>query len=289
MPGFGGPKRKMISVVILTYNSELTIGRTLSSAAKVSDDIFVVDSYSSDSTLPIAAEYGAHIVQHEFVNYGIQRNWAIENLPIRYSWELHLDADEFLSQGLVEEINSLKQAFPKGINGYHIPRLIRFLGRDLRHGGLYPIWHLRLFRHGKGKCETREYDQHFIVAGKTGKLSKPMIDDHQMSLAEWVSRHNKWSSAEVREILGGHQETSIKGSLTGSAIQRQRALRRYYIGMPLFIRPLLLFLYRYILRLGFLDGIEGLIYHILQGFWFRFLIDAKIFEEREKGRVRHAE
>jgi glycosyltransferase involved in cell wall biosynthesis len=268
----------MISVIILTFNSELTIGQTLASARKVSDDIHVVDSFSKDSTCQIVTNAGARLVQHPFEHYGAQRNWAIDNLPLKYEWQLHLDADEYLSNELVSEINALQQT--ENVDGYFVPRLTRILGRDLWHGGLYPIWHMRLFRSGKGRCEDRRYDQHFLLSGKTAQLRSPMIDDNRMSLSEWVSRHNRWADAEAAELMNPTVGGLVTPNLHGTAIERKRALRGIYSRLPLFARAFLFFLYRYFLRLGFLDGIPGMIYLVLQSFWFRFLVDSKIYEAR---------
>lgn len=268
-----------ISVVVLTFNSELTIGQTLECARKVSDDIHVVDSYSTDRTLKIAATYGARVVQHPFVHYGDQRNWAIGNLPLKYGWQLHLDADEFLSPELIAKIERLKKMPCQEVDGFYIPRLTRFLGRDIRHGGHYPTWHLRLFRNGAGRCESRKYDQHFILNGRAWRIDAPMIDDNRMSLKEWTERHNRWSEAEVEEILHPTEEGVIQGKLRGgSPMQRKRGLRALFLRVPLFTRAFLFFAYRYFVRLGFLDGRPGLIYNVLQTFWYRFLIDAKLYE-----------
>ena len=269
-----------ISVVILSFNSEETIAATLQSACRVSDDVHIVDSFSTDKTLEIARRYGTNIVQHEFENYGVQRNWAIVTLPLKYDWQLHLDADERLSEGLVEELNNLKSSFPDNVVGYCIPRLVHFLGRPIRYGGMYPIWHMRLFRSGVGGCENRRYDQHFYVKGPTCRLTQPMIDDHRMSLGEWVARHNRWADAEVDELLNPGTTQVITGQISGNPVEKKRALRGFYNKLPLFFRAFILFLYRYIFRLGFLDGREGLIFFVLQTFWFRFLVDAKLFERR---------
>jgi len=271
-----------ISVIILTFNSEETIAATLQSACRVSDDIHIVDSFSTDKTLEIARRYGANIVQHEFVHYGAQRNWAIDTLPLKYDWQLHLDADERLSDGLVSELNSLKSSSPDNVDGYYIPRLVHFLDRPIRHGGMFPIWHMRLFRNGVGRCENRRYDQAFYVNGATSCLTQPMIDDHRMSLTEWISRHNRWADAEVDELMKPGIGHVITGQIHGNPVEKKRALRGFYYLMPLLIRPFLLFLYRYVFRLGFLDGREGLIFFVLQTFWFRFLVDAKLFERRLK-------
>jgi len=189
----------------MTHDSELTIPATLQAARQVSDDIHVVDSYSSDSTLSLLDQFKVHWVQHPFDNYAAQRNWAIATLPLKYGWELHLDADEKLTPELIDEMNRLQDHFPSDIDGYYIPRLVYFLNRPLYHGGMYPIWHMRLFRHGKGRCEARLYDAHFYTDGRTGKLKSPMIDDNRMNLSEWISRHNAWADAEAAVLRSRQQ------------------------------------------------------------------------------------
>ncbi len=271
-----------LSVVLLSFNSEATLGATLASARLVSEDIHVVDSGSTDKTLAIAAGAGAHVVQHPFENYGRQRNWAIDNLPLKYGWQLHLDADERLTPELIERINGLKAGFPAGIDGYFIPRLTYFLGHPIRHGGMYPIWHMRLFRSGKGRCEDRKYDQHFRCDGPTAQIDAAMIDDVRMSLSEWTARHNRWADAEADELLNPSEAGVIAGRFAGDPVQRKRALRGGYNRAPLFLRAFGLFFYRYVLRLGFLDGMPGFIFFVLQTFWFRFLVDAKIYERKMK-------
>jgi glycosyltransferase involved in cell wall biosynthesis len=271
-----------ISVVILTFNAEATLGATLASAGQISDDIHVVDSGSTDGTLAIAEAHGVRTVHHHFEHYGKQRNWAIDNLPLKHEWQLHLDADERLSPELSARLNALRGSFPDDIDGYFLPRLMHFLGQPIRHGGMYPIWHMRLFRRGKGRCEDRRYDQHFTVDGPTAKIDAPMIDDIRMSLSDWTGRHNRWSDAEVAELLSPSTEGIIAGRLGGNPVERKRALRGGYNRAPLFLRAFALFFYRYVLRLGFLDGRAGLIFFVLQTFWFRFLVDSKIYEQRLK-------
>jgi glycosyltransferase involved in cell wall biosynthesis len=269
-----------ISVIILTFNSQATIGATLESARLVSDDIHVVDSFSTDRTLDIARLAGVHVVQHPFENYGAQRNWAIETLALRHDWQLHLDADERLSDELVAMLPGLtRTGQSEGVVGYYIPRLVHFHRRPLRHGGMYPIYHLRLFRRGRGRCETRKYDQHFQVDGPTANLDAPMIDDIRLPLGEWTARHNRWADMEVDEILNP-DSAAIAGG-TGNPVAEKRSQRDFYYRQPMFLRAFLLFLYRYIWKRGFLDGTEGLIFYVLQTFWFRFLVDAKLYERRK--------
>lgn len=268
------------SIVILTYNSELSIGETLQSVAFLSDDIHVVDSFSKDGTVEIAQKFGAKIVVHAFESYGSQRNWAIDLLDFKYPWQLHLDADERLTPALSATIASLPE--DAAVNGFYLPRMMMFMGRAIRHGAMYPTWHMRLFRSGFGRCESRKYDQHFYVTeGATAQLNGDMIDDIRMPLTEWTFRHNRWADAEVEELTARQSEGRIQARLGGNPVERKRYLRRLYNDTPLFVRPFVLLFYRYILRLGFLDGVEGFIFYVLQTFWFRFLVDAKLFERRK--------
>jgi len=271
------------TVILLSFNSEDTLGATLSSAKRVSEEIFVVDSFSKDGTVELARSFGATVVQHAFEHYGAQRNWAIDNLPITKPWQLHLDADEMMDDQLVAAILALPDEPAHA--GYFLPRYLRFLGRVLRHGGMSPTWHLRLFRSGAGRCEDRKYDQHFLLtAGTSGQLQGAMIDDMRMPLTEWTARHNRWSDGEVAELSSHETAGRLKPDARGNPAQRKRYLRQKYDRMPLFLRPFALFVYRYLFRLGFLDGVEGLIFWVLQTFWFRFLVDAKIWEQRNAAR-----
>ncbi len=270
-----------VSVVILTFNSAATIGATLDSLAGLTNDVHVVDSGSTDGTLEIVRAKGATLASHAFENYGKQRNWAIESLVLAHPWQLHLDADERLTPELKIEIASLLAApVAEDIGGFYIPRLVHFHGRALRHGGMYPIYHMRLFRTGRGRCEDRKYDQHFRADGRTEKLKHPMIDDIRLSLSEWTTRHNRWADAEVDEILNPGGEGVIAAG-SGDPVAEKRRARGWYYRAPLFLRAFLLFHYRYFLKLGFLDGKEGLIFYTLQTLWFRFLVDAKLYERRK--------
>ena len=149
-----------------------------------------------------------------------------------------------------------------------------------------PTWHLRLFRTGVGRCENRKYDQHFLLkSGTTGKLPGEMIDDIRMPLTEWTARHNRWSDGEVAEASTGETSARVRPDAFGNPAQHKRFLRGKFDRMPLFSRALALFIYRFFFRLGILDGAEGRIYWVLQTFWFRFLVDAKIWERRHAERL----
>jgi len=154
------------------------------------------------------------------------------------------------------------------------------MGRQISHGGHYPVYHAVLFRHSFGFCEKRLYDQHFCIKGKTLKCNGDIIDVIGESLNKFVERHNKWATLEAVEQMKEMrlQDGIIRPNALGNPIEKRRFLRNFYNSFPLFVRPFLYFIYRYFFRFGFLDGKEGLIFHFLQGFWFRFLVDAKIYE-----------
>jgi glycosyltransferase involved in cell wall biosynthesis len=280
---------KALSVIILTYNEEHNLPACLKSIRSLDAKIFVIDSGSSDATVTIARDIGCEVIEHPFENYAAQRNWAFD-LPITTPWTLCLDADERLTPELVQEIKATLAEPEMPYDGYMLRKRTIFMGRWIKHGGQYPSYHLRLFRSGRGRCEDRLYDQHFVVAGKVGKLKNDYIDVITSDLSTFTQRHNRWAELEAREILAGSSNparprSAVKARFGGTAIERKRFLRtRIYQRFPLFVRPFLFWIYGYVLRLGFLDGAEGLIFHTLQRFWFRFLVDAKIWEIKRAAR-----
>lgn len=272
-----------ISAVILTFNSAASIRRTLSALTQVAGEVLVVDSFSTDDTKAICESLGCTVVQRPFVHYADQRNWAIDTLPFRFPWQLHVDADEELTPELVRAIQAL-DLDADDLAGYMIGRKIVFMGQVLRFGSIAKTWHFRLFRTGRGRCENRLYDQHFVAMGAVGRIDAFMLDHQEDTISEWTARHNRWSDLEADELASrsdvDRSQGQVKAAFNRNAIERRRFLKKGYYGLPLFWRPLVYFLYRYFACLGFLDGKAGLIYHVLQGFWFRFLVDTKILERR---------
>ncbi|MEK7162802.1 MAG: glycosyltransferase family 2 protein [Patescibacteria group bacterium] len=255
-----------ISIIILTYNEEIHIELLLKNISDWADEIFIVDSYSTDKTLEIAKKYDAKIFQHKFENQARQFNWALDNLKIKNEWILRLDADEYLTEELKKEIIEVIPKTALEISGFYIKRRVYFMGRWIKHGGYYPFWFLRLFRKGKARSEQREMDEHLVLLeGKSGKLENDFVDDNKKDLTWWTEKHNNYASREVAAILVGDFGISKK---------------KFYYKLPMFFRVYAYFCYRYFLRLGFLDGKEGLIFHFLHAFWYRFLIDAKIYEKK---------
>jgi glycosyltransferase involved in cell wall biosynthesis len=267
---------------VLTYNEERNLPICLQSLEGLPCEVFVVDSGSTDKTVHIATEWGARVVQHPFENYASQRNWAQQNLPIQTEWVLHLDADERLTPQLVNEIKDVLRSPPDGVDGFLLRKRTFFMGRWIRHGGHYPSYHLRLFRKNHGFCENRLYDQHFIVKGEMAKLRHDYIDVVASDLATWSLRHVRWAGLEAIELQQPlRSEGRLEPRLLGTPVERRRWLRaNLYARSPMFIRAFGYWLYRYFIRLGFLDGTQGLIFHFLQGCWYRFLTDARIYEAR---------
>jgi glycosyltransferase involved in cell wall biosynthesis len=278
-------RRAPISAIVLTYNEERNLPECLASLAGWVEQLFVVDSGSTDQTVAIAREAGATVVEHPFEHYGAQRNWAIDHLPLAAPWTLHVDADERITPELRASITAAlatDAASRAPVDGYLVSRRTMFMGRWIRHGGHYPAWHLRLMRTGAGHCEDRLYDQHFYVSGAVQKLQGDLIDTLTPDVATFTARHLRWAALEAAEHdAPPDSEGRIRGQLgTDNAIEQRRWLRDWYARLPLFVRPTVYFLYRYFVRLGFLDGRAGLVFHVLQGFWFRFLVDALILERR---------
>lgn len=282
-------KKLPISVIILTYNEEKNIEHCLKSVYEWVDEIFIVDSFSNDETLNIAKRYTDKIYQHPFENWSSQRNWAQENLPVKNDWVFHLDADERATPELFKELEKFFSSPDDSIDGFMISRRTIFMGRWIKHGGHYPAYHTRIFRKGSGRCEDRLYDQQFYVKGKVKILNADIIDTITTDIDTWISRHIKWSTQEALEIMKrlncsdfSGKEYVIKGNIKGNPVEQRRWWKEMYYRFPPFIRPLIYFIYRYIFRLGFLDGKEGLVFHFIQGFWYRFLVDVKIYEMRKK-------
>jgi len=267
-------------VVILTFNSASIVRETVAQAKKASPHVFVVDSYSSDGTPAILEELGCTVMQRPFSNYSDQRNWAIAQIEATCEWQLHLDADEVLDDRAVDEIKAVlagKSAF----DAYLIRRRDYFMGKMLRFSGVNP-WHLRLFRSGQGRCESRLYDQHFISSAKPGRLDGFMHDKNSARLADWIASHNRWSDSEAKEKLGprAHGDNVLQPRLMGDARERTRFIKELYYKLPTGIRSLGYFVYRYVFRLGFLDGTTGFYFAFFQALWFRMLVDAKMYEQR---------
>lgn len=273
-----------ISVIIPARNEARNLPRCLESLKEVGE-VYLIDSNSTDSTARIAESYGAKVVQfHYSGGWPKKRQWAMGTLPLVYDWILLLDADEVLTPELSEEIQRAIQ--DPSINGYYIALEMHFLGRRLRHCGA-SFWKLSLFRKGFGRYECRLQDQdtsmadmevheHVVVEGETRHVHHPLVHHNVESLDRYIQKHNEYSNWEARVWRDGDQgRNEIQPAFWGTQAQRRRWLRRHFLQMP--GSPVLFFIYKYFVRLGFLDGVPGLIYCSFQGIQF-FHIKAKVYE-----------
>lgn len=278
-----------ISLVVLTYNEEENIEHTLLSAQDLVQEIVIVDSFSSDRTLEICRRYTDRVYQHRFENQAKQFNWAIDNLELHGEWVMRLDSDEMLGPELKQEFRERLAGLPADVTGIYMKRRVYFMGRWIRHGDYYPMWFLRTFRRGKGRYEEITEEHIVLNEGRALRFRNDFIDWNRKGLSFWVDKHNHWAVGEMLDTLGmmgkaALPEGTVEPSLFGQQEQRRRWLKRHvYARVPPLLRPFLYFFYRYFLRLGFLDGKEGLIFHFLQGCFYRFLVDAKIHEALKLG------
>lgn len=271
------------TVVVLTLNEELHLSRAISSVAPFADRVVVVDSGSTDRTVAIAKELGAEVLSHPFVTQARQFNWALTQLPEESGWIFRLDADEFVTDSLAKEIKDRLASLPLEVAAVSIGRRVNFLGSAVKRGGLFPVRVVRLFRYGRGRSEDRWMDEHIIADGATVDFQGEIIDDNLNTLTWWTDKHNSYASREAVELLNLEYEFMERDPSTelqagGQAGTKRWLKQKIYARLPGGLRAFLYFLYRYIFRLGFLDGPKGTTFHILQGFWYRYLVDAKAHE-----------
>ena len=256
-----------LSVIILTYNECLHIRRCLERIRPLASEVFVVDCHSTDGTQAIARELGATVVEHDWPGcQAEQMRWALDNLPLTGDWVLRLDADEYLLPELVEEIRARLDTLPPDVTGVELRRRHIFQGRWVRHG-IYPVCLLRLFRRGAAESRQRLMDEKLVLLhGRAVTFAHDFVDHNLQDLSWWTRKHDTYALREAADLFLANDATSKK---------------RLYRRLPLFWRAAAYFVYRYFLRLGFLDGRQGFLWAFLQGWWYRTLVDAKLIELRE--------
>jgi glycosyltransferase involved in cell wall biosynthesis len=271
-----------LTAIILTYNEERHLARCIASLDGVADAIVVADCFSTDATLDIARAHGARIIQREWVNYAAQFNWALTQLDENTEWVLRIDADEILTSKFAAEIRTRLPELGPEIEGVNVGRRMTFQGKLIRWGGVFPVKVLRLFRYGRGQCENRWMDEHIKVAGRTVDFAGELIDDNLNSLTWWTDKHNRYASREAVDLLnleyGFMPHDSVASLRSGQAGVKRWVKEALYARLPGGFRAFAYFFYRYVVRLGFLDGQAGMAFHFLQGFWYRYLVDAKVAE-----------
>lgn len=264
-----------LSVIILTFNEELHLERCIRSVRRIAERIIVVDSYSTDRTLDIARSCGAEIFQNPFVHQAQQFQWALDNIPIDSAWVMRMDADEYIFPELAGELENRLAGFSADTTGLGIKRRVYFMDKWIRRG-YYPMVLLRIWRNGAAFIEQKWMDEHIrLKNGRMEVLAHDMADHNLNNLSWWTGKHNNYATREAMERLNARYRFF---SAPEHLQQQIKGYKRLYMNLPLFIRPFLYFFYRYFIRLGVLEGKPGLVWHILQGFWFQFLVDAKIYQ-----------
>lgn len=287
-----------LTVVILTKNEEKNLRKCVESFKGAAKRFVIVDSFSTDGTEKLCEELnrelnsiGARLdfYQNKWVSYADQLNWGLNNTDITTAWTMRMDADEELTQELAAEIDEKVDNLPADVSGVILRRRVYFMGRWIKHGGRYPELLLRIFRTGKAYCELKLMDEHMILEeGKTTNFKYDLIDNNQKNLEWWTAKHNWYSNREVLDhqmTLENTMDAGLENDATSSSQAKMKRVVKNggYYKLPKFFRAHLYFIYRYYFKLGFLDGPEGRIFHFLQAYWYRFLVDAKLYECEKKG------
>ena len=293
-----------LTVVILTKNEEKNLRKCVESFRGIVKRFVIVDSFSTDETENLCRQLDAELkvfgasldfYQNEWISYADQLNWGLQNTNITTAWSMRMDADEELTEELSREIDEKLTTIKEPINGIILRRRVYFMGRWIKHGGRYPELLLRIFRTGKAMCEQKLMDEHMILSeGTTTIFQYDLIDNNQKNLEWWIAKHNWYSNREVldhqtalvsaqSEASSGEDTLEAGGQSSGQASMKRAIKNGGYYKLPRFWRAHIYFIYRYYIKLGFLDGPEGKIFHFLQAYWYRFLVDAKMYECEKKG------
>ncbi len=271
-----------LTVVILTYNEGIHIARAINNVKEITEKIIVLDSYSQDKTVEIAQSLGAEILFRQFDDYKNQRQYAIDYCKPLTEWMLFLDADEYLMDALKQEIKNIVSK-PQEVSGYYLCRRAIFMNRWIRHGDCYPTYLLRLFK-PQVAIVSEIINEHVSVIGKIGKLHHDFVDQNLKTLVEWTDKHNRYTTLEAKRLFFDKTQKTKKFNLCVQAERKKWIRENCWNRLPVLLRPFLYFFYRYVVRMGFLDGKAGFIYHALQGWWLWFLVGAKFLEMEKRTR-----
>jgi glycosyltransferase involved in cell wall biosynthesis len=273
------------SFIIITYNEEVHLPRLLESINSLDAQIFILDSGSTDKTLEIVEQYGATFLQHQFENHPKQWDYALKDFPVKTPWVICLDADQVVTPELKNRLSNFNDEAYSGINGIYFNRKNFFKGRWIRHGGYYPFYLLKMFRYNIGYSDINEnMDHRFIVPGKLEIWKDGIILEENLkenNISFWIDKHNRYSDLvaqeEVERMMQMRSQT-IQPRFWGTPDERTAWRKQLWWKLPRYVRPAIYFTQRIIFQLGILDGRTGIIFHFLQGFWFRLIVDIKIDE-----------
>ena len=280
-----------LTAILLVKNEEKNIETCVRSLGALPERICVIDSGSEDATRERARALGAEVIEHPFHDYATQFNWALDNVGVKTKWVLRIDADEFYTPALIEELEALLKAHESDdVNGVITESNFYFMGRRIDHGGSKKR-KIVAFKYGHGFIEKRRMDEHTILTDGRAVEAKHRFDHRDFKdLSAWINKLNAYADREADDYFID-RERYARGEVDLSGVGDERLMRtrrrkfRIYYRFPKFVRCQLLFLYQYVLRLGFLDGKEGFVYHWMYQRWYRTLVDAKILErERQESR-----
>jgi glycosyltransferase involved in cell wall biosynthesis len=282
------PGRCPVTVLILTYNEEAHIGRAIANVREWAEAVFVLDSHSGDRTREIAQAAGASVHTHAFESFSRQRQWALDNLPFETDWIFILDADELLSDELKEEIPLRLSAAAPDVAAFAVRPRLYWLGRWLRHGGLYPAWLTRLVRRGQVAYGERSVNEHIQADGRTERLDHDLLHVELRTISDWLEKHNRYATLEARELILVEKGETARAPARwrGGTQAEKKQWIRVHVWTPLLpslLRPFAYFFYVYFVRMGFRDGVPGLTYHVLHGFAYFFLIEVKYLAMKRFG------
>lgn len=275
-----------LTTIILTYNEELHIRRCLENVSPISQRVIVVDCFSTDRTCEICKSFpNVEVFQHAWPgDQATQYNWALDTIPVDTGWIMRIDADEYLLPELVDELAGKLSDLPEDVTGIELKRRHIFMGKWVRRG-IYPVIMLRICRTGCGRYEPRLMDEHYVLTrGHSVVFDHDFCDHSLITLSEYCNKHIKYAQREAVEILDSRYGLKAAGNDTkglGDQALKKRAVKTRYNKLPLFWRSFAYFLYRYILRGGFLDGKEGFLFAFIQGWYYRTMVDANLLEVRK--------
>jgi glycosyltransferase involved in cell wall biosynthesis len=278
MPGAEDyPQRAPVSVMVFTLNEDVHLPRCLASLGWT-DDVIIVDSFSTDETRQIAESHGARFYQHPFEGFGSQRNWALDNLPTKYPWILILDADERVPAALAHELGDLAHADPPGLGAGRVRRRFYMWGRWLRYSSLYPTWVVRFVHRDRVRYVNRGHAETQAVQGAVRNLQNDLIDENQKGLQEWFERQNRYSSQEADyELAEERKAWSFADLWSSDPLVRRAAIKRISWRMP--ARGFGYFVYSYLWRRGFLDGKDGFVFCRMKAL-YQSMVAVKKYDRR---------
>lgn len=270
-----------ITAIILTRNEEVNIADCINSIKTTVKRIVVIDSFSEDATVQIAKALGAEVYQHHFENFAKQYMYGVETAKADTVWTLRIDADERLTPETAKELEQIcKSNMDTHVTGIVLRFKKNFLGKDLYHGGVYPWKKMNCYKTAFGTIEDRMMDEHIVLrSGAVVEMKQDCLHFDFKTLEHWINKHNWYSSRETVDYFQNLDKPRPKEELNPKTWFKMNV----YYKLPSGIRAHIYYLYRYYIKLGFLDGKEGKIYAFLQAYWYRYLVDAKIYECKKFG------